>query len=172
MATMPAHREHHKASFCVIGIGGNFQETESRIGELQGILHARPDLSEVQFSSIITTVPDSDIPQPPYLNCAATFRTELDPYALFEALEAIEIKLGKKKKPKNSPRLIDIDLIAYGDLIQEDPHLTLPHPRWFEREFVIVPLMELIDILQVGAESVLLAEYYREHHTSLQGKIL
>ena len=78
-----------------------------------------------------------------YLNAVCRFETTLSPFELLDALEMIEKALGKRPKPKEAPRVIDLDLIFYGDCQINSPKLTVPHPRWNQRLFVLAPLAEL-----------------------------
>lgn len=85
-------------------------------------------------------VPVSD--QPWYVNGVAAVQTRLTPQALLDALHAIEEEFGRVRSERNAPRLIDLDLIAYDDQVS-DCGLMLPHPRFHERAFVLVPLREI-----------------------------
>ncbi len=84
-----------------------------------------------------------------YLNAAARLTTTLDPWQLLARLMAVEFRLGRRRPDRlNAPRPIDLDLLLYGDLILNDPRLTLPHPRLHERRFVLEPLAEVSPALR------------------------
>jgi len=85
-------------------------------------------------------VPDD---QPPYLNAAAVGRAHADPHALLAGLQSIEAAAGRTRAYANAPRTLDLDLILFGDLRIEEPHLVIPHPRFRERVFVLQPLAEI-----------------------------
>ena len=70
-------------------------------------------------------------------------QTQLSPLALLHALQALELQSGRERPYKNAPRTLDLDLIFYGDVALSTPELTLPHPRWHERAFVLQPLAEV-----------------------------
>jgi 2-amino-4-hydroxy-6-hydroxymethyldihydropteridine diphosphokinase len=64
--------------------------------------------------------------------------------ALLHALQALELQSGRERPYKNAPRTLDLDIIFYGDVSLDTPELTLPHPRWHERAFVLQPLAEVL----------------------------
>ena len=84
---------------------------------------------------------------------SARVETPLTPKELFDKLQEIEQSLGKTPKPKQMPRPIDFDLLFYGTLVYADSELTIPHPHWRERLFVLVPLSDLTDTLSIEGES-------------------
>jgi len=79
-------------------------------------------------------------PQPLYLNAAAVGRTRLSARRLLEALLAIEREQGRDRPYPNAPRSLDLDLILFGDRVIDEPGLSVPHPRFHERRFVLEPL--------------------------------
>ena len=83
--------------------------------------------------------------QPAFVNLCIAVETGLTPHALLERAQAVERALGRDraKEQRWGPRPVDIDLLAYDDMILKEPHLTLPHPRLFDRGFVLVPLAEI-----------------------------
>lgn len=82
-------------------------------------------------------------PQPDYINGAAILRVEMIPQLLLETLLQIEKKFGRVRQERWGPRILDLDLLLYDDLILNTPNLQLPHPRMRERAFVLVPLAEI-----------------------------
>jgi 2-amino-4-hydroxy-6-hydroxymethyldihydropteridine diphosphokinase len=80
---------------------------------------------------------------PDFINAVALVQTQLNPLDLLHALQALELQSGRERAFKNAPRTLDLDLIFYGDLALAVPELTLPHPRWHERAFVLLPLAEI-----------------------------
>jgi 2-amino-4-hydroxy-6-hydroxymethyldihydropteridine diphosphokinase len=97
-------------------------------------------------SSDYRTPPWGVTDQPPFINCAIAVETALSPRALLDRALTVERALGRDRSQEQrwGPRTIDIDLLAYGDLSLDEPNLTLPHPRLFERAFVLVPLAEIV----------------------------
>lgn len=100
-------------------------------------------VSDVVSSNFYQTTPVSSIPQNDYLNAVCTFKSSRNPKDLFDELEKIERMLGKSPKPKNEPRIIDLDLLFFGVKSCRRHGLEIPHPRWQERLFVLIPLLDL-----------------------------
>jgi 2-amino-4-hydroxy-6-hydroxymethyldihydropteridine diphosphokinase len=124
-----------------LGLGGNLG---NRIAALRDAVHALDFLGNiVAISSIYETAPVGYLDQPPFLNAAAILETSLTATDLLSAIVEIERSLGRERTFRNAPRTLDIDLLMYDDTISDDPALTLPHPRLYERAFVLVPLAEI-----------------------------
>jgi 2-amino-4-hydroxy-6-hydroxymethyldihydropteridine diphosphokinase len=96
----------------------------------------------VRVSSFIETDP-VDAPPPKYLNAVVAGYTDLSPLALLDALHKIESRLGRRRTTRNAPRGIDLDLILHSANLVRTRTLTLPHPRYRDREFVLAPIREL-----------------------------
>ncbi len=95
-------------------------------------------------SSIYQTSPVSKRTQNDFINMVCKFDANLDdPYLLLKETQRIEEELGKVEKPKDAPRIIDIDILLFKELYLEDPRLELPHPRMLERLFVLEPLLSI-----------------------------
>jgi 2-amino-4-hydroxy-6-hydroxymethyldihydropteridine diphosphokinase len=96
-----------------------------------------------RISSIYETEPVDLREQPWFLNCVVEAQTNLPPLDLLQALRAIEARMGCKKLVTKGPRLIDMDILLYGDKTIDKPELQVPHPRMHLRRFVLVPLAEI-----------------------------
>ena len=96
-----------------------------------------------RVSSIYETEPVGYNEQPFFLNMACHIATDLDPYELLRLVKKVEEEMGRVPDFPNSPRLIDIDILFYGDRVVETADLIIPHPRLHERAFVLIPLSEL-----------------------------
>jgi len=96
-----------------------------------------------KVSRIIESKPQGGPQQGDYLNGAVKIKTSLGPYALLRFLKSIERKMGRKKSVRFGPRIIDLDILLYGDKIITSKTLMVPHPRMFERAFVMGPLREI-----------------------------
>lgn len=94
-------------------------------------------------SPVYETAPAYVADQPAFLNAAVLGKTGLEPPALLQALKGLEKKLGRAPSFQYGPRLIDLDIIFYGDRMLITPELVLPHPRMAEREFVLRPLADI-----------------------------
>jgi len=140
----------------LIALGGNVGDVRNT---LERAIAALCDGSEVRLiakSSDYRTPPWGDENQPPFVNLAIAVATELAPHALLALAQDVERRLGREraKDRRWGPRTIDLDLIAYDDITLDTPDLTLPHPRWRERAFVLVPLAEIAPERVIGGIKV------------------
>jgi len=99
--------------------------------------------SVVRVSSVYETEPVDYLDQPWFLNCAVEAETELAALELLQAVRGIEAQMGSKKLIAKGPRLIDIDILLYGNEIIDTPELQVPHPRMHLRRFVLEPLAQI-----------------------------
>jgi 2-amino-4-hydroxy-6-hydroxymethyldihydropteridine diphosphokinase len=99
----------------------------------------------VARSSDYRTPPWGVTDQPAFINAAVVVATSLDPHALLMRVQSVERALGRDRTEERrwGPRPIDIDILAYDDVVLHEPDLTLPHPHLFERAFVLLPLAEI-----------------------------
>jgi 2-amino-4-hydroxy-6-hydroxymethyldihydropteridine diphosphokinase len=143
-----------------IGLGANLGDREATIRRALELLEA-VGVEVVAVSSLKETDPVGYEDQPKFLNGAAALRTELAPGTLLERLQDIELRLGRDRSgPRYGPRTIDLDLLLYDGETIDEPGLQVPHPRLHERRFVLEPLAELDDGLEVpgrGSVRALLA---------------
>src|SRR5215469_4439814 len=130
-----------------IALGSNLS---SRFGapaeNLREAIHRLDDLGTVTaVSRFHETEPVGFTQQPRFTNAVVLIETEVSPLALLRGLLAIEHTMGRDRAstPLKGPRIIDLDLLLYGDLVVDVPGLTLPHPALHERRFVLAPLAEL-----------------------------
>ena len=125
-----------------IALGANLGDREGQLR--QAIAALRALLAHVDVSSFHDTAPVGvPLPHPNYLNAAVTGITRLAPRALLARLLDIERGLGRVRPHANAPRAIDLDLILYGETRLDEPALTIPHPRFRDRAFVLAPLAEI-----------------------------
>ncbi|ANE42817.1 2-amino-4-hydroxy-6-hydroxymethyldihydropteridine diphosphokinase [Deinococcus puniceus] len=125
-----------------IALGANLGEAR------QTLQWARAELAQLGTvtgaSALYRTAPVGGPPgQPDYLNAALTLHTRLPAPALLAALHTLEARAGRERRERWEARILDLDLILYGDLVMETPSLTLPHPRAWQRAFVLAPLADL-----------------------------
>lgn len=99
-------------------------------------------LALVALSPVYETVPVGGPPQPEYLNAVLIAETTLPATALLRRGQAVEAAFGRVRKEVWGPRTLDVDVIVYGDVVSDDPELTLPHPRAWERAFVLAPWLD------------------------------
>jgi 2-amino-4-hydroxy-6-hydroxymethyldihydropteridine diphosphokinase len=123
------------------------------LGSNLGDRRAHLDYAVSRLSALLTNLTVSTIhetdpvsvgqPQPRYLNATAVGGTSLSARELLDALLAIERERGRERPHPNAPRTLDLDLILLGDVVEEAPGLSVPHPRFRERRFVLEPLAEI-----------------------------
>jgi GTP cyclohydrolase-4 len=130
----------HKHRAC-LGLGANLGDREWLL--LQAIEQLRAIGDVARFSSPYETAPMYYTDQPPFLNLAVVLYTALSPTELLAALKGMERALGRAPTFRYGPRLIDLDILLYDDLILETPELVIPHALLHERAFVLVPLAEI-----------------------------
>lgn len=102
-----------------------------------------PTVRVTALSPVYETPPWGYADQPAFLNMALAGETESDPPALIALLKKLETELGREKTFRNGPRLIDMDILFYDDLVFEQADLVIPHPRLHERAFVLAPLNDI-----------------------------
>ena len=130
---------------CYLGIGSNMGDRRKNIALAISKIKALDNTAIMKVSNIIETEPvGGPAAQGKFLNSALKIKTALPPLRLLKALKKIEKALGRTKTVRNGPRVIDLDILFYGDKIIKRKDLTVPHPRIFERQFVIKPLFEVI----------------------------
>jgi 2-amino-4-hydroxy-6-hydroxymethyldihydropteridine diphosphokinase len=134
-----------------------------RKGNLESILALLPPKVQVlQTSSIYSTEPWGYSDQPDFLNQVLLAETELDPFELLSFVKEIEKKVGREPTFRYGPRMADIDIILYGNQIVDSEELQVPHPRFQERSFVLVPLAEISPELQIPGSNRTVGELLEE----------
>ena len=134
-----------------IALGSNLGDRHAHLAF--AVDRLRRILSDVRVSSIYETAPEGvEEPQPDYLNAVVAGVTTLAPHELLQALLAIERERGRTRASFRASRTLDLDLILYGDEVIDTPELTVPHPRYLERQFVTRPLAEVWE--KLGSKEV------------------
>jgi dihydroneopterin aldolase/2-amino-4-hydroxy-6-hydroxymethyldihydropteridine diphosphokinase len=126
----------------VLALGSNLGD---RLATLQGGVEALlgpSGLALVALSPVYETVPVGGPPQPEYLNAVLIAETTLPATALLRRVQAVEAAFGRVRQEVWGPRTLDVDVIVYGDVVSDDPELMLPHPRAWERAFVLAPWLD------------------------------
>ena len=137
----------------LLGFGGNLGDPAAAIrAALDRLSGAGLALDRV--SSFYRTPPWGPIPQPDYINACAGATTRLGALELLALTQSVETALGRERSVRFGPRTLDIDILAYDDLVVDEPNLTLPHPRLTERAFVLVPLAEIAPERAISGRSV------------------
>ncbi|MHC2463817.1 2-amino-4-hydroxy-6-hydroxymethyldihydropteridine diphosphokinase [Bradyrhizobium embrapense] len=130
----------------LIALGGNVGDVRSTFRKAIANICGMAQAALLARSSDYSTPPWGEAQQDSFINACIEIDTSLNPHALLFTLHKIESKFGRDRKNEQrwGPRTLDLDLIAYDDVALDKPELTLPHPRWFERAFVLVPLAEIV----------------------------
>jgi 2-amino-4-hydroxy-6-hydroxymethyldihydropteridine diphosphokinase len=126
-----------------VGFGANLGDPAAQIREALSLLFAIPGVELVRVSSLYRTEPVGWEDQAWFINGAAWTRTKQAPGEFMACLLEIERKMGRVRGLPDGPRLIDLDLLLFGDLVANDVHLRVPHPRLHRRRFVLMPLSEI-----------------------------
>ena len=129
----------------LISLGGNVGDVRGTLARAIAALCDGTAVRLLARSSDYRTPPVGVTDQPPFINCAIVAATGLAPNTLLHRAQAVERQFGRDRPHERhwGPRTLDIDLIAYDDLVRKTPELTLPHPRALERAFVLLPLAEI-----------------------------
>ena len=125
-----------------VGLGANLGDAQGYVRAAMDQVARLPQTQLVAASSLYRTAP-VDSSGPDYINAVMAVDTGLTAAELLQAMQQIELQAGRERPYRNAPRTLDLDLLMYGELAQEDAALTLPHPRMFQRAFVLVPLHEI-----------------------------
>jgi 2-amino-4-hydroxy-6-hydroxymethyldihydropteridine diphosphokinase len=126
-----------------VGLGANLGPREVTLLRAVELLAAAERVDVVAVSQLRETDPVGVVDQPPFLNGAVALETTLAPDELLELMLDIERELGRVRAERWGPRTVDLDLLAYGDAVVDEPGLRVPHPRLAERRFALEPLAEL-----------------------------
>lgn len=140
-----------------IGLGANLGDRGAALRQAVMALGQLPGTQLLAVSSLYRSAP-VDATGPDYLNAVAAIATTLAPRALLAQLQALEHAAGRLRPYRNAPRTLDLDVLLYGTVQQDDPTLTLPHPRMTERAFVLRPLHELAPECVAAAQLAAVAD--------------
>lgn len=129
----------------LLGLGGNVGDSQTILDRAVEMLCDGEGIRLAARSSAYLTPPWGVKDQAPFVNLCIAVETTLTPHQLLERTQAVERALGRDRQAEKrwGPRSCDIDILAYDDLMLDDPDLMLPHPRLFERGFVLMPLAEI-----------------------------
>jgi len=125
------------------GLGSNLGNKRENIIKAIDRLDACEGICVKEKSGFFNTTPVGGPLQPDYVNCAIGMETEIEPQVLLEEFKKIEIGLGRKPGVRWGPRVVDLDILLYGNRIVDEHNLKIPHERMHERAFVLEPLCEI-----------------------------
>lgn len=132
-----------------LGLGGNFPDSWAVMEKALHLLSQSEGVRSLDVSSFHRTKAVGPIPQADFTNAVCRIYYTHSPYCLLKLCAQIERKLGQGQKAKFAPRLLDIDILFFGERWIRELSLEIPHPRWQERAFVLEPLSELTDEIRV-----------------------
>lgn len=150
-----------KPVIAFIGLGSNLGDRAANLESAGALLGATPGVTVLRVSRRLENPAVGGPPgSPPFLNAVAQVQTTLGSHALLERLLDIERHLGRQRRTKWEPRLIDLDILLFGDQIISSHDLVIPHPLMHERRFVLEPLAEIAPdavhpVLQMTAKGLL-----------------
>jgi len=129
----------------VLGLGSNLGDRESNLAAAITSLGIYNDISDINSASFYESEPLYETNQPKFLNTVISCNTEFSAFQLLDAVQHTELLLGRpKEREKNQRRIIDIDILCYGDSYIETEELVIPHPDIINRKFVLAPFCELM----------------------------
>ncbi len=140
----------------LLALGGNIGDVRGTLDRAIAALCEDGRLRLKARSSDYLTPPWGIEDQPRFVNLCVAVETDLDPHALLDRAQAVERAFGRDRVRERrwGPRTLDIDILAYDDVVLDEPKLTLPHPRLFERAFVLVPLAEIAPELVIAGKRI------------------
>ena len=134
-----------------VGLGANLGDPQAALAGAIAALAALDGVKLVAQSSFYRSAP-IDSSGPDYVNAVVQLHTTLTAPALLAQLQAIEQGAGRERPYRNAPRTLDLDLLLFGDASIQSPSLTVPHPRMWQRAFVLLPLAEIAPALVSAAQ--------------------
>lgn len=135
-----------------LSLGSNLGETKTNLQTAMALLEEQVHIT--RQSSFYETEPVGYEDQPWFLNLVLQGETELTPFELLEFTQSVEKGMKRIKTMVNGPRNIDVDILLYDDENIQSNHLTIPHPRMHQRNFVMVPLYEIAPDLQINGTAI------------------
>jgi len=158
------------AEVIFVGLGANLGDPIGQLRKAVQLCALR--FSNLRLAPLYRTQPVGPEPQPDFYNSVLQATTTLSPEQTFEALQAVERTLGRVRQLRWGPRLIDLDLLVYGDRTVQTPKLVVPHPELHRRRFVLVPLADLAPQLPIAGQNrdvrALLADLAASHGDVVQ----
>lgn len=137
------------AAGAYIALGSNLEDPRTQVERGFAALAALPHTRVDARSRLFLTRPWGVRDQPDFVNAVAAIHTDLSPRELLDALLAIETRAGRVRGVRNGPRVLDLDLLCYGDRVERAADIEIPHPRLHQRAFVLVPLADVAPDLEI-----------------------
>ncbi len=149
-----------------IAIGSNLKKPIKQVQKAIEIMNLSTAIHISKTAKIYKSKPYGVTNQPDFINTVIEANTELTPYELLSYLQNIEKQLGRTKEKHWGPRIIDLDIVSYNDLVINEENLKIPHPLAYDREFVIIPLNDINPQLSIKTQGVVseLAKKFSNHN--------
>ena len=128
-----------------IGLGSNLENPVQQIRTAIGAIQANKGINLVKASSLYKTAPVGPEGQPDYINAVVEVQTTMQPQALLATLQTIENQHGRKRQLHWGARTLDLDILLFDEQVISQPNLVIPHAHISERNFVLIPLLEITD---------------------------
>ncbi len=122
-----------------VAVGANLGDAVGQVRRAFGALRRHPAINGLRVSRLYRSAPH-EAEGPDFINAVVCFETVLTAPALLQVLQELEQQAGRERPYRHAPRTLDLDLLFYGAGVVNSPGLTVPHPRWHERAFVLLPL--------------------------------
>lgn len=155
------------AEIIFIGLGSNLGDRRANLRQAMDLLEQQVG-TILQASSMYSSEPWGEPDQPWFWNMVVRMTTRLSPVDLLNTLLDIERRMGRERGQKNGPRIIDLDILVYGQKIIHDANLQIPHPRMGVRNFVLIPLMEIAEHLQIPGTDQTVEDLYLANQDELE----
>ena len=133
----------------LLSLGSNLGDSKALISDALEDINRTEGVTVLKQSSLYITKPVGFLDQDDFVNAAALVETSLDAHELLKAMQSLEQKYKRVRLFKDGPRTLDIDIIAYDEVVMNTDDLILPHPRMHERAFVLSPLNEIVPDYQI-----------------------
>ncbi|MBQ4246801.1 MAG: 2-amino-4-hydroxy-6-hydroxymethyldihydropteridine diphosphokinase [Succinivibrio sp.] len=144
----------------LLSLGSNLGDSKALISDALEDINRTEGVTVLKQSSLYITKPVGFLDQDDFVNAAALVETSLDAHELLKAMQSLEQKYKRVRLFKDGPRTLDIDIIAYDEVVMNTDDLILPHPRMHERAFVLSPLNEIVPDYQVSLHNKNISELY------------
>ena len=133
-------------AFCILSLGSNIGDRKQTLDEAIAVIGGNDRITDLKCASFYETEPVGYLDQPWFLNTCVSFETTMEPLELLDFTQGVENAFHRERTIRWGPLTLDIEIITYGDIKMDTKRLTLPHPRYRERAFVLVPMSELTGI--------------------------
>lgn len=127
----------------IVGVGGNVGDVKRRFEHLFHFLRKEKRVEMIETSNILQNPPFGYTKQDDFLNCVIVLRVSMQPMVFLDYLMRLEKKFARKRSFANAPRTLDLDILFFDNRVIECTRLSVPHPHWFERQSVLIPLSEV-----------------------------